>query len=240
MKNFNLNVKKFVTRGALTFVLLSTPATLGGCGKNEEKEDPTYVWADNFGIVEYTEGTKKDDELTPIYYINNEGFLSVCYVDEQDIDNYICVDSEDKTVYDTVDTKVIEKFIKKKGLIDIDANLDMLLDETKDNKIAFAREKMFNDKTGEEEYTGRIFLVIHYYQTYRIVIGNNGKPKLEEGPVLLDFKNFDNIDNEYPYVKEDYDQTYSFDITKYKEVLVNLDDTAVDIDTKSLGLILPF
>lgn len=236
MKRLKINMKKFITRGALTFALLSTPATLGGCGKAEEK-DPRYIRVDNQGIIEYDDTKNNADELTPIYYVNNEGFLKEFYIDEEDLDSYICSNPDDETIYQSVDAKVIDKFVEKQDLIDIEENLDALLEATKDNKIVFGREKYVNNFTGEEEYTGRYFLTVHYYQTYRIVIGKNGKPKLEEGPVLLDFTKFE---EEYPYVKEDYDQTYSYDITQYKDVLVGLDETAVDIDVKSLGLTFPF
>lgn len=238
MKRLKLNMKKFITRGTLTFVLLSIPATLGGCGKAEEK-DPVYLRIDDQGIILYDD-TKTQDEATPIYYVDGEGFLREFYLDEEDIDSYICSNPDEETIYETVDAKVIDKFVKKNDLIDIEENLEALLEATKDNNITFGRETMLNELTGEEEYTGRVFLVVHYYQTYRIVIGKNGKPKLEEGPVVLDFNNLHGREQEYPYVKEDYDQTYSYDITQYKDVLINLDDTAVDIDTKALGLTLPF
>lgn len=236
MKRLKINMKKFITRGTLTFALLSTPATLGGCGKVEEK-DPTYIWVDKEGIIEYDDTKNNVDELTTIYYVDKEGFLRDIYIDDEDIDSYICSNPDDETIYQSVDAKVIDKFVKKNDLIDIEENLDELLEATKDNNITFGREVYVDEKTGEEEYTGRYFLTVHYYQTYRIVIGKNGKPKLEEGPVLLDFTKFE---EEYPYVKEDYDQTYSYDITQYKDVLVDLDSTAVDIDVKSLGLTFPF
>lgn len=237
MKNIKLNLKQFLMRGALAITLISTPATLTGCGKDKEEDEKeiTYVWADNLGIVEYeldsSSKEEDDDEIKTIYYADRDGNLRFCYIDEQALDNYICHYPNGKTIYETVDESVIEKFIKKQKLLNIEENLDMLLEATKDNNPTFGKEVLVNDKTGEREETGRLFITVHYYQTYRITIDSHGKPHLEEGPVIIDFKD---TNSEYPFVKEDFDQTYSYDITEFKDNLVGMDELAEDIEVNSI------
>lgn len=211
MRNFKLNLKKLFMKNMLALVLLSTPATLTGCGKNtevEEETETTYVWADNKGVVEYTPNDTNDDEVQTIYYIDSEGILRTTYVDTQAIEEYLCTNTNGLNIYTVVDEKKLAKFIKRNDLISIPDNLDELIEATKDNKMSVGYE--YTGKGDNIEYTGRVYLTVHYYQTYKIEVNENGKCVLVEGPVIL---NMEDWYEEYPYIKEKYDQTFSYDIS---------------------------
>ncbi len=222
MKKIKLNLKYFLMRGTLALVLLSTPASLTACGKNKEEvseveEQPTYIWADNHGIIEFDlddNKTEDDEEIRCIYYIDNEHELRYIYVDEQNLDDCLCQDPNGKIVYETIANKKVQKFIKHNDLINIEENIDMLLESTKDNNPTLQHEYYIDPKTDETIPTGNIYICVHYYQTYKTVVDEKGKIHLEKGPVLLDFNDWN---PEYPYVKEDYDKTHSYDVTRFKD-----------------------
>lgn len=212
MKNLKLNFKHFLMRNMLAIVLLSTPATLTGCGNEtevKEETDTTYVWADNKGVIEYTPNETNDDEVQTIHYIDSNGLLRTTYIDTQAIDKYICTNTNGVIIYNIVDEKKLTKFINRNDLISIPDNLDELIEATKDNNLALGYEYIGNYE--EKNFTGNVYLTIHYYQTYKIEINEAGKYILVEGPVILHMEDWY---EEYPYIKENYDQTFSYDITE--------------------------
>lgn len=219
MTNLKLNFKKFFMRNMLAFALLSTPATLTGCGKNaeiEEETEITYVWADDKGVVEYTPNETNEDEVQTIYYIDSEGILRTTYVDTQALDKYICTNTNGVIIYDIVDEKKLNNFIKRHDLISIPDNLAELIEATKDNNMSVGYE--YTGKGDNIEYTGNVYLTIHYYQTYKIEINEKGKYVLVEGPVIL---NMEDWYEEFPYIKENYDQTFSYDISDLAQDKLN-------------------
>ncbi|MDE5631125.1 MAG: hypothetical protein K2I70_05950, partial [Bacilli bacterium] len=225
MTNIKLNIKKLFMRNVLALVLLSTPATLTGCGKNtevEEETNSTYVWADDKGVVEYIPNNINDDEVKTIHYLDYKGILKTTYIDTQFLNEYLCQDTNGVIIYNTVDEKKLNNFIKRNNLINIPDNLDELIEDTKDNNISLGYE--YSGKDDNIEYTGKVYLTVHYYQTYKIEVNENGKCVLVEGPVIL---NMEDWYEEFPYIKEKYDQTFTYDISdlaqeKIDELIKNI------------------
>lgn len=234
MKNLKINLKRLIMKNMLAIVLLTTPATLTGCSKQEEVEvetEPTYIWADDTGIVLYDvdSTSQEDDEIRTIYYADKEDKLRSITIDEQNFESYICSNPSGKTIYKTVDAKKVEKFIKKNDLISIEDNIDTLLEETADNGLSLGHEYI-TYLNGKKEQTGQIFLIIHYYQTYQIIVNDKGKCELVEGNVLL---NIEDATSDYPYLKSDYDKKFYYDITNLKAEEI---EELKKKDVKSLGL----
>lgn len=213
MKNIKVNLKKLLMRNMLAIVLLSTPATLTGCGKTAdatEEENPTYVWADDKGVVEYTPDASTDEEVKCIHYLDSEGILKTTYVDIQDMNKYICTDTNGVIIYNIVDEKKLNKFINKNHLISIPDNIDELIEATKDNHLAYGYEYFGNEDNAE--YTGKVFVTMHYYRTYKISINEKGKCELVEGPIIL---NMEDWYEEFPYIKVKYDNIFCYDTDNF-------------------------
>lgn len=211
MKNLKFNLKRFLMRNMLAMVLLTTPATLTGCGKDteiEEETEPTYVWADSKGVIEYTPNETNEEEIQIIHYVDSEGLLKTAYIDTQALDKYLCEDPNGVTIYEVVDEQKLNRFISKHDLISIPDNIDALIEATKDNNLYLSYE--YYENGGEKEYSGNTYLNVHYYQTYKIIINEKGNYELVEGPAIL---NMEDWYKEYPYVKEDYDKVFAYDIS---------------------------
>lgn len=211
MKNLKINLKKFLMRNMLALALITTPMSLTGCGKDnkaEDEQETIFVWADHKGVIAYQDDLKNEEEVRAIHYLDSTRNLCIAYIDTQHMDELVCTDLNGVTIYDTVDEKMLDKFIRRNDLISIPDNLDELIEATKDNNITVGYEYI-ND--GDERvYNGKAYLNLHYYQTYKIIINEDGKCELVDGPILFHIEDWN---EEYPYLKEDYDKTFAYDIS---------------------------
>lgn len=203
MKNLKINT----LRGILTFMLLSMPATISGCGKTvkcDVKGEHAHLYTNEEGYAKYLE-----DEHETYKGFNRD-------------DEYIEIKSEEKELY---------SFLKDKGLLSINDNLEILVDELLVNEdyqeyrytyiyLMPIPHVHFNGKTSVTTYSyiptpGRSWTndathgnltgeerTVHYvYQAYKVIIDEKGNYALEASEYVDDLRD---IMDEYPYIKLDH------------------------------------
>ena len=207
MKNLNINFEKLENlKGFALALVIATPLVLTGCGKQADcnvSGNHAHMYKSNLGYVRYIE-----DE-----HLNYEGY--------ERYDNYISIDGYED----------LYKFLKKKDLMRIDDNLDLILDTQENNvdyteyryKYTFMQPIPHIVKSGKvtityftyiphiryswtsnanhSRLTGETRVCHHTYKAYKVGKNDKGKYVLIESPLVDDLTI---VMNEYPYIKKNY------------------------------------
>lgn len=203
MKNF----KVYAARGILTFMLVSIPTTMTGCGKIVEcdvESNHAHLYTNDDGYVKYL---KEEHERV-------QGFDRT--------DTYIELTKEEENLYD---------FLQKRGLLSISNNLEALVEEQLVNQdyqeyrysypymipiphvvsngkttttyftyipgtgYTWTKDPNHGNLTGEER-------TVHFvYQAYKVTMDEKGNYQLEASGYVDDLRE---IMDEYPYMKLDH------------------------------------
>lgn len=194
MKNMKLNLKKMISLRGVSLILAGSvlASALSGCSTNkiecEESKRHVHMYVNDDGLVKYLES---ESVIVDGY---NKSY------------NYREISDDESSLYE---------FMKKKGLLRIDENIDLILEQQELNQpftiyeykfTTFSRagsstRYIWTNDPEHENLTGKEKEAHYIYQAYNIVKDENGKYMLVPSPLVEDISE---VMGEYPYIKENY------------------------------------
>lgn len=200
MKNFKI----YAARGILTFMLISIPSTLTGCGNIVDcdiKETHAHL------------------------YTNEDGYIRFLVDEHEFVDNF---SRSDQYISLDEDEKKLNDYLKANDLLKISDNLEVLIEEKllnedyqeyrytytymaaipqvhsngKTTTISYiyipSTGKSWTDNAFHSNLTGEERTAHYVYQAYKVVLDEKGKYTLEASEYVDDLRD---IMQEYPYIK---------------------------------------